>query len=63
LVELPLCERIKRFDQPVLTNQISHPEGGQYIVAYSGELGLLHETIVISFGFWVGHIDHWDKSR
>jgi hypothetical protein len=27
------------------------------------KLGLLHETSVISFGFWVVHIDHWEKSR
>jgi len=27
------------------------------------KLGLLHETCVISFGFWVVHTDHWDKSR
>jgi hypothetical protein len=26
------------------------------------KLGLLHETSVISFGLWVVHIDHWDKS-
>ena len=25
------------------------------------KLDLLHETSVISFGFWVVPIDHWDK--